>query len=273
VEAIELAGARVLITGASRGIGEATARELARRGAQLALSARGEADLARIADAIKAEGRQRPTVVAADLSKEAQVKAMVGAADKAMGGIDVLVNNAGLGLTSPIAEIDPAVLRYVYEVNLMAPLVAAQAVLPGMLQRHRGHIVNVGSVASHISSPNLGGYSSTKFALKAISDALRMELQGTGVGVSLVCPGPIATEFVVNSAGDNEGRLPTRPLGAPASDVARCIARAITRNQAEAFVPAYYQALVGGNAVVPQVMRIAGKRGMRVATKFADRFL
>ena len=114
-----------------------------------------------------------------------------------------------------VAEIDPADLRYVFEVNVMAPLVAAQAALPGMLQRHRGHIVNVGSVASHISSPNLGGYSSTKFALKAISDALRMELRGTGVGVTLVCPGPIATEFVVNSAGENEGRLPTRPLGAP----------------------------------------------------------
>jgi len=142
-----------------------------------------------------------------------------------------------------------------------------------MLRRRRGHIVNVGSVASHIATPYLGGYSATKFALKALSDALRVELQGSGVHVTLICPGLIATEFVKGSRGNPRGRAPLRPVGAPTSDAGRCIARAISRNSAEAFVPAYYQALVGANSVAPQVMRVAGKPGMEVATKFAERYL
>jgi short-subunit dehydrogenase len=198
---------------------------------------------------------------------------MVAAAEKELGGVDILINNAGVGLHTSIAEIDPADLRYVLEVNVLAPHIATRAALPGMLQRRRGHIVNVGSVASHISAAYMGGYSSTKFALKALSDALRAELQGTGVHVTLICPGPIATEFVKGARGNPRRHVPLRPVGAPAADVGKCIARAISRNSAEAFVPSYYQALVGANSVAPQVMRVAGKRGVEIATRFADRYL
>jgi short-subunit dehydrogenase len=273
VEALKIEGARILVTGASRGIGEAAALELARRGARLAIAARSKDELDRVAGEIEAETGNAAVVIPTDVSHEAEVRAMVAAADGQLGGIDVLVNNAGLGLTAPVDQIDPGDLRYVFEVNVMAPHIATLAALPGMLQRRRGRIVNVGSVASHISSPTLGGYSATKFALKALSDALRMELQGTGVGVSLICPGPIATDFVTHSKGDVEGRLPTRPVGVPAADAGRCIARAIERNQPEAFVPAYYQALVGADSLAPQIMRVAGKRGFAVATKFAERYL
>jgi short-subunit dehydrogenase len=269
---VKIAGARVLLTGASRGIGAATAVELARRGASLAIAARTKKSL----DAVAAQCRDLGAevhVIVADMAQEAEVVAMVAAADEALGGIDVLVNNAGLGLTDPIAELEPADLRYVFEVNVMAPHVATLAVLPGMIARRRGRIINVGSVASHISSPNLGGYSSTKFALKAITDALRMELSGTGVGATLICPGPIATDFVVNSAGEVEGRLPTKPIGAPPRDVAKAICKAITRGSAELFIPAYYQALVGANSVAPQVLRLVGKPGMEAATKLAEKFL
>jgi short-subunit dehydrogenase len=100
-----------------------------------------------------------------------------------------------------------------------------------------------------------------------------MELQGTGVGVTLICPGPIATDFVAHSRGDVEGRLPAHPVGVPAAAAGLCIARAIVHNQAEAFVPAYYQALVGADSLVPQIMRVAGKRGFAAATKFAARYL
>ncbi|HXA41890.1 MAG TPA: SDR family NAD(P)-dependent oxidoreductase [Candidatus Solibacter sp.] len=269
---MKIEGAGVLVTGASRGIGEATAIELAARGARVTIAARSQPELDRVATAISAAGGTCVAVIPTDVSDEAQVKAMVGAADEALGGVDILVNNAGLGLNGPVAEIDPADLHYVFQVNLFAPHVATLAALPGMLRGRRGHIVNVGSVASHIATPGLGGYSSTKFALKALSDVLRAELQGTGVHVSLICPGPIATHFVKGARGDRGG-LPQKPVGAPASDVARCIARAISRNTAEAFVPAYYQALVGANSVAPQVMRVAGKRGMVLASRFAERFL
>ncbi|MFN2465982.1 MAG: SDR family NAD(P)-dependent oxidoreductase [Candidatus Dormibacteria bacterium] len=269
---MKVTGARILVTGASRGIGAACAVELARRGADLAIAARTRKSLDEVAAQCQALGAEVQVIVA-DMSKPAQVTAMVARADAALGGIDVLVNNAGLGLTAPVAEIAPDDLRYVFEVNVMAPHLATIAVLPGMLARRRGRIVNVGSVASHISTPNLGGYSATKFALKALTDSLRMELRGTGVGASLICPGPIATDFVVNSKGDIEGRLPAEPLGAPAEDVARAVCKAITRGSAELFIPAYYQAVVGANSMVPQVMRFVGKPGMEAATKLAEKFL
>jgi short-subunit dehydrogenase len=270
---VKIDGARILITGASRGIGEAAALELARRGARLAIAARGVDDLERVSSAVKAAGGAPAVVIPTDVSKEDGVMAMVAAAEKALGGLDVLVNNAGIGFHAAVAEIDPADLRHVFEVNVMAPHIATRAALPGMLERRRGHIVNVGSVASHISAAYLGGYSSTKFALKALTDALRVELQGSGVHVTLICPGPIATEFVKGAKGNPRGRVPLRPVGAPASDAGRCIARAISHNSAEAFVPAYYQALVGANSMAPQVMRVAGKRGMELATRFAERYL
>ncbi|MDQ6747746.1 MAG: SDR family NAD(P)-dependent oxidoreductase [Candidatus Dormibacteraeota bacterium] len=269
---MKVAGARVLVTGASRGIGAATATELARRGANLAVAARTREALEEVARECRDLGAEVHVIIA-DMAEEAQVRAMVAEADAVLGGVDVLVNNAGLGLADPVAEIKPADLRYVFEVNVMAPHVATLAALPGMLSRRRGRIINVGSVASHISTPNLGGYSATKFALKALTDALRMELQGTGVGATLICPGPIATDFVVNSKGEVEGRLPTKPLGAPAVDVARAVARAISRGSAELFIPAYYQAVVGANSIAPQVLRFAGKPGMKAATRLAEKFL
>jgi short-subunit dehydrogenase len=273
LEAVKIDGARVLITGASKGIGEATALELAGRGARVAIAARNKADLERVASAIQAAGGGAAVVIPTDVSVEAEVLAMVAAGEKALGGIDILINNAGIGLNSPVAEIEPADLRHVIDVNVLAPHIATRAALPGMLERHSGHVVNVGSVASHISAAYLGGYSATKFALKALSDALRAELHGTGVHVTLICPGPIATEFVKHARGNPKGRITERPVGASTADVGRCIARAISRNSAEAFVPAYYQALVGANSMAPQVMRVAGVRGVAVANKFAERFL
>jgi short-subunit dehydrogenase len=269
---VRLDGARVLLTGASRGIGEATAYELAAAGAIVTLVARRKTALEKVAARVRDHGAEAH-VVAADMSKEDAVLAMVAEAEKAMGGIDVLVNNAGLGLSAPVADIEPADLRYVLEVNLIAPHVATRAVLPKMLKRRRGAIVNVGSVASHIATPDLGGYSATKFALKALSDALRMELQGSGVHVTLVCPGPIATEFAESVRGSFPEHYPSRPVGAPASDVGRAIVKAIQRRQAEVFVPAYYQAVVGVDSIAPQLMRVGGKRGMKIATRLAEKVL
>jgi short-subunit dehydrogenase len=184
----------------------------------------------------------------------------------------VLVNNAGLGLSGPVQDIKAEDFRYVFEVNVMAPHIATVAALPGMLERRSGHIVNVGSVASHISVPKLGGYAATKFALKALSDALRMELQGSGVHVSLICPGPIKTDFVEHVKGTRRGHLPEKPVGAPASAAGKCIANAISRNTAEAFVPAYFQGVVGANSLMPQMMRFFGKRGAQFSTDVLEKF-
>lgn len=265
-------GANIILTGASRGIGEAAALELSRRGANLLLAARSRDLLEEVAAEARKEGVEVHSMVV-DVADDAQVRAMVKRAEKHFGRVDVLINNAGLGLASPVSELDPDDLAYVFKVNVIAPLVAIRAVLPSMLDRGSGHIVNVGSVASHIASPNLGGYSATKFALKAMSDSLRMEVRDQGVAVTLICPGAIKTDFVVNSRGEPEGRLPLKPVGAPVDQVGRAIANAIARRQAEVFVPAYYQALVGANAAAPQVMRLAGKELMKFGTDLAERFM
>ena len=212
-------------------------------------------------------------MVVADMSKEAEVKAMVATAREHLGAIDVLINNAGLGLSGPVKDLKAKDMRYVFEVNVVAPLIATTEVLPEMLARRFGHVVNIGSVASHISAPALGGYSATKFALKALTDALRMEVRHRGVKVTLICPGPIRTDFVVNVRGQRKGHLPTHPVGVPVEAAARAIARAIERGRPEAFVPLYYQALVGADSVAPQVMRTFGAPGMALATRFAERFL
>jgi short-subunit dehydrogenase len=266
-----VAGAGVLLTGASRGIGEAAAVELANRGARLALAARDGDALQALAARLHERGAE-VHVVPTDVSDEAAVRAMVATAEAKLGAIDVLVNNAGLGLSGPVEKIDPDDLRYVFAVNVMAPHIAITAVLPGMLSRKSGHIVNVGSVASHISVPRLGGYCSTKFALKALTDALRMEMRGKGVKVTLICPGPIRTDFALNTKGTRKGAMPTKPVGVPAAAAGRCIANAISRNQVEAFVPAYYQALVGADSLAPQVWRRFGAGGMRRATELLERF-
>lgn len=262
----------MLLTGASKGIGAATAVVLAEHGARLAIVARHQDGLDLVATRVRAAGSEAHTIVA-DLSKEEEVRRMVAEGEEKLEGVDIIVNNAGLGLSAAVKDIKPADLRYVFEVNVVAPTLANSLVLPGMLRRHRGHVVNVGSVASHIASPDLGGYAATKHALKALSDAMRMELQGSGVGVTLVCPGPIATDFTENTRGRYPDHYPKRPVGAPAEDVGRAIARAIEKRLAEVFIPAYFQPVVGIDALLPQLMRVGGKRGMRVATRIADRFM
>lgn len=267
---MKVAGSRFLVTGASRGIGKAVALELAGRGARLALAARGQEDLEEVAAAVRGAGAEAHVIVA-DMSKEADVRRMVAEAHTALGGVDVLVNNAGLGLSGPMRDIRAEDFRYVFEVNVVAPLVAAQEVLPAMIRQGHGRIVNVASVASHVSAPGLGAYSATKHALKAWGESMRMELRGTGVGLTAVYPGPIATEFTKNSRGSRGGLVPKRSVGVSAEACARSIISALARGSSEVFIPAYWQPAVGIHTVAPQIVRNLGVPVMRNATKFIDR--
>jgi short-subunit dehydrogenase len=196
---------------------------------------------------------------------------MVAAAQKALGGLDILINNAGIGLHADVRDISVEDLGYVFQVNVLAPHVAILAALPEMLAHRRGHIVNVGSVASHVSAPHMGGYAASKFALKALSDSLRSELKGSGVGVTLVCPGPVKTMFAANVRGAETSYLPRRPLGAPVEGCAKAIVQGIERGTAEVFYPGYWQGLVGANAMFPQFMRAFGaafvRRGARILAR------
>jgi short-subunit dehydrogenase len=184
----------VVVTGASSGIGEATAYRFAREGARLTLIARRTDRLRAVAKSVEALGG-KARVETLDVAQDDDVRAAIRGAVEAFGTVDVLVNNAGFGLYAPLEVVPRADVERVFQVNTFGALSCIQAVLPFMRRRGRGLIINVSSIVGKRALPMTGVYGATKHALQALSDALRMELRGTGVEVSVVCPGYTATEF------------------------------------------------------------------------------
>jgi NADP-dependent 3-hydroxy acid dehydrogenase YdfG len=188
-----LKGKRVWITGASSGIGEATARRLAREGVSLVLSARREERLTLLADELSLLG-VTVSVEAVDVSDRAGMAA-VGEKLTAAGGIDILINNAGTMPISPILAGRVDEWEQMIDVNIKGVLYALHAVYPGMTTRKNGHIVNISSIAARQTYPSAGVYAGTKHAVRAISDTLRKEAIRYGVRVTDIQPGAVATEL------------------------------------------------------------------------------
>lgn len=178
---MRLDGASVLLTGASGGLGKPIARALHARGALVLASARRESVL----EELRAELGDRLTPVPADLSDRGSVTELARAAD----GVDVLVSNAGLPAAGPIDDFTPDQIDRALEVNLRAPIQLVRALVPGMVERGRGHVVLVSSLGGKVSPPGAGLYSATKFGLRGFGHSLRQDLHGKGVGVTLVYPG------------------------------------------------------------------------------------
>jgi short-subunit dehydrogenase len=189
-----LANQVVLITGASAGIGEAVALEAAKRGARLVLAARREGLLRNVKDLVESRGAEA-LVVPTDMADTAQVEALAQKALDHFGRVDILVNNAGYGQMGPVEEVDVAAMRRQFEVNVFGLHALTRALLPQMRERGSGRILNLSSVAGQLSMPFSGVYSATKFAVEALSDALRVEVAPFGIKVILIEPGPVATEF------------------------------------------------------------------------------
>jgi short-subunit dehydrogenase len=187
---MDLDGAVVIVTGASSGIGAATARLAAARGAKVLLAARRS-------DRINDLANELPDALAlsTDLRDPGQIVRMVNATLDHFGRVDVLVNDAGQGLHVPLEQVRLEDLRAITELNFYAPLLAMQAVIPPMRRQGGGAIVNVSSMTSRMVLPGVGGYSATKAALNMLSQVARRELAPDGIVVSTVYPSVTATEF------------------------------------------------------------------------------
>ncbi len=233
-----LRGEVALVTGASSGIGAATAIELANRGARVVLAARRADELEAIAHTIQASGRE-VIAVPTNVMDAKQVERLAQRAIEAFGRVDVLVNNAGVGSRELLVNAAPDEIAQIVGVNLLGAMLLTRALLPGMLERRHGAIISVASVAGLIATDPL--YSATKFGIRGFSLSLRRELLGTGVSASLVSPGFIRTPL---TAG-RRTRMPGPDI------VARAIADLPVRPRREVIVPGRYRMAIWAERTLP----------------------
>ncbi len=203
--AFELADKVVLITGGSRGLGLALAREFAKHDARVAVCARDEAELERVAEEFSWMG-DRFMALTCDLTVRDSVESMVTQVVALLGPVEVLVNNAGTIIVGPLENQSVQTFEQAMDTNFWGPLYATMAVTPGMKNRKQGRIVNIASLGGKIAVPHLLPYSASKFALVGLSEGLRMELAKDGVRVTTVCPGLMRTGSPRNAdfTGQNE---------------------------------------------------------------------
>ena len=195
----------IIITGASSGIGAAAARRFAREGVCLTLAARRADRLQGIARDIEKLGSEA-LIVQTDVTNRADIHRMVQSTLDRWGRVDVLLNNAGLSYDEPLVDLEPDKIRAEVQVNLIAVIECAQAVLPVMLRQKSGHIINVASIEGLIATPGSSVYCATKFGVFGFSDALRRQLRGTGIHVSAFCPGYTPSELTPRLKAIVEGR-------------------------------------------------------------------
>lgn len=265
----------VLITGCSTGIGRATAERLARAGHTVYATARRLESIADLADV-------GCRTLALDVCDESSMSAAVDRVTGEHGAVGVLVNNAGYSQSGAVETVPMDALRRQFETNVFGLVRMCQLVLPGMREQRWGRIINISSMGANFTFPGGGVYHATKYAVEAISDALRFEVKGFGVGVTVIQPGLIRTEFGTTAASavhDGDGpyaafnasvakattevyeKGPLARLGGDAEDVARAVEKAITRRSARIRV-----------RVTPSAHLLVAQRRMMSAGLW-DRFL
>lgn len=250
---IELDGALVAITGAARGIGRETARAFVARGARVAI---GDLD-AELAATTAAELGERVTAHALDVTDRASFEAFLAAAEQAHGRpLDVLVNNAGVMPNGAFLTQSDALDELTMQVNVFGVIHGMRSAVPGMVERGRGHVVNVCSLAGKVPLKGLAVYNASKFASVGLTAATRLELDRTGVSVTAVLPSAVRTEL---SSGIDFGMLPA----VEPQDVAEAVVRSVRTRAAEIAVPGYVGRASTLSALLPEPVM----RGLRRAVR------
>jgi short-subunit dehydrogenase len=218
---VKIGGTSVLLTGGSRGLGPFIARALVARDARVTLAARSADDLEKVRASLDPD---RVATVAGDVTEAADRSGMVAAAEEAFGPIDILVNNAGIESVLPFTDYREDEIRSIVQVNLDAPIQLCRLVIPGMIGRGTGHVVNIASLAGKAAVPYNTVYSATKHGLVGFTYSIREELLGTGVSVSVVCPGYVTEAGMFARHGGS-----SVPGGSGAVTTPRKVAGAVVR--------------------------------------------
>jgi len=194
-------GKVAVVTGAGRGIGRAIAVELARQGARVVVAARNVTELEETANMAGSA-----TVIPTDVRKKDDVERLLGHAASQLGPIDILVNAAGIGVAGPVVDFSDSDYDAVLDTNLKSIFFASRCVLPSMIERRTGHIVNIASIAGKVGSANLAVYCASKFGVVGFTQALAEEVRQYGIRVSLICPGSTDTSFLGSSSKSSKSR-------------------------------------------------------------------
>jgi short-subunit dehydrogenase len=257
----ELSDHRILITGASGGIGRALAEELLARDARVLVMAR-RGQLLEEWRAAHPDTSDKIATFAGDVTRPEDRAAVLRLSQDRWGGLDSLINNAGLGSLGRFAESDPAILRRVFEVNFFAAVELTRAALPLLSAGKTPLIVNIGSILGHRATPQNSEYCASKFALRGWSESVRPELRRAGIDLLLVSPGTTESDFYANTLSPQKSPPWHNPPPISAAEVARQIVRAMERGSSEVIPSWRGKGLVWANRFVPSIVeRIMRKWG------------
>ncbi|MFC1747457.1 SDR family oxidoreductase [Pseudomonadota bacterium] len=262
-------GKRVLVTGATGGIGRHIASELARQDAIVTLVGRNIEALNQLKETLMTTTSAEVHAISADISSSSDHQQLLANVRKTMGGVDLLINNAGVVDFHDFSQQDPAMIEQIYQTNLIAPVQLTRELLPDMIQQGHGRIVNIGSTFGSIGFAYFAAYSSSKFALRGFSESLRRELNGTGVGISYIAPRAVKTN--ANSQAVYEMAKATNMQMDSPEEIASFVMQCIQKDKDLAYYGWPEKLFVRINALFPKLVDGALRKQNQIMARFAPK--